>query len=182
MLILPHFWATVTHIRITFCHNTHTLPLTSTLRQEGWQGFYLRFYEALSQLCRDKDLQALNERVSPKTAEDQQLLEWVQLCVPLSWETLPIGKHTHMHTLILILTASAQYKWRKQVYICDYLCVPVRPVAVKNPLEPLQMFGEALCQVSEVVQSAKGQDVKPGTFRQPTHCWVGQLLDGHPSR
>ncbi len=60
--------------------------------------------------------------------------------------------------------------------------MPVRLVAVKNSLETLQMFSEAFCQVAEVVQRAEAQDVLPGALRQPTHCWVGQLLDGHPSR
>ena len=60
--------------------------------------------------------------------------------------------------------------------------MPVRLVAVKDALETLQMFGEALCQVSEVVQSAEAQNVLPGSLRQPTHCWVRQLLGGQPSR
>lgn len=60
--------------------------------------------------------------------------------------------------------------------------MPVRLVAVKNSLETLQVFGEALCQVDEFVQNAEAQDVLPSTFRQPTNCWVDQLLDGHPSR
>lgn len=61
-------------MRIT-CVTTYILVLTSTLRQEGGEAVYLRFYEALSQLSRDKVLQALNKTVSPQTAQDQQLLE-----------------------------------------------------------------------------------------------------------
>ena len=60
--------------------------------------------------------------------------------------------------------------------------MPVRLVAVKNSLESVQMFGETLCQFSEVVQSTEAQDVLPCALRQPTPCWVGHLLDGHPSR
>lgn len=60
--------------------------------------------------------------------------------------------------------------------------MPVRLVAVKNPLETLQMFGEALSHIVEVVQSTEAQDVLPATLRQPTACWIYQLLDRHPSR
>lgn len=64
------------------------------------QDLYLRLYEALSQLSWDKVLQALNEAVRPQTAQDQELLEWVQPCVPLLGQRLSVGKHTSIHTLL----------------------------------------------------------------------------------
>lgn len=91
-------------------------------------------------------------------------------------------RQTYTYTPCQLLMASTQYKWRKVFSYSGYLCVPVRLVAVKDSLETLQMFGEALCQVAEVVQSAEALDLLPGTLRQPTHCRVWQLLDGHPSR
>lgn len=42
--------------------------------------------------------------------------------------------------------------------------MPLRLFAVKNSLEALQMFSEALCQFAEVVQSADIYNVLPGTF------------------
>lgn len=83
-----------------------------------WQqeGSYLRLYEVLAQLSWNKVLQALNETVSPQTAQDQQLLEWVQFGVPLSWKGLPISKHTHTHPARLMETA--QYKCWKHGSVC----------------------------------------------------------------
>lgn len=60
--------------------------------------------------------------------------------------------------------------------------MPVRLIAVKNPLESLLVLAEAPCQFAEGVQGAEAQDVQPGALRQPARCRVGQLLDGHPPR